>query len=195
MLDKFFGSKAKVRIVREAALHPAMDYSIEDLAKAVGMSYGTVYPAVGQLENTRVLVARKAGRSRLFKINDKYPLYREILDLFIREKDALVDIAKEFVGKLDKTGVKSVVLFGSVARGDVGSAGDIDLLLVTKDGKVPKNMAKLADDALTGSDTIISPLCLSRKAVIERIERFDDFILRVMDEGKVLYGDSKWLRT
>lgn len=194
MLDEFFGSKAKLRIVRVAALEFESDFSIEDLARAVGMSYGTIHPAVLELENARVLVARKAGRSKLFKINRAHPMFTIVRELFLKEKSVFMNIAIEFVNELDKSAVRDIVLFGSTAREESSAVGDIDLLIVTRGEKAPRNMDTLVDEFLKNYDTIISPICLTKNEITKMINRHEDFILRIIDEGKELYGDAKWLK-
>ncbi|MBA3046339.1 MAG: nucleotidyltransferase domain-containing protein [Candidatus Thermoplasmatota archaeon] len=194
MLEGFFGSKAKVRIIRETAAHPDRDYSVESLARAVGMSYGTVHPVVAELAGARALVVRKAGRSKLYMINRKHPLFKEVQKLIAREQNAFLDIAKVFVKNLDKVGVESIVLFGSVVRGEP-RPGDIDLLIVTRTEKHPSNLTEVAGIALDEFDTVISPMCLSRKIVADKVKNNDSFIIHVMNEGKVLWGEAKWLET
>jgi predicted nucleotidyltransferase len=191
-LEGFFGSKAKVRIIREAAAHPGTDYSVEDLAKAVGMSYGTVHPAVAELAASRALVSRKAGRSKLYMINRKHPIFREVQKLIEKEKSAFLDIAKDFVKNLDKGGVESIILFGSAARHEP-LPGDIDILIVTRNDKKPCNFSEMAGKALEESDTVISPICLSKQAVARKVKNNDGFMIQVINEGKVLWGEAKWL--
>ncbi|MDO9536882.1 MAG: nucleotidyltransferase domain-containing protein [Thermoplasmata archaeon] len=193
MLEGLFGSKAKVRIIRETAANPDRDYSVEDLARAVRMSYGTVHPAVGELASARALVTRKAGRSKLYKINEKHPMYKVVREMIKRERNAFMDIAKDFVKNLDKAEVESIVLFGSVARNEP-HPGDIDLLIVTRSEKRPNNLDEATGNALDDSDTIISPICLSKKALTDKIQNLDSFIVGVMNEGKVLWGDAEWLK-
>jgi hypothetical protein len=43
-------------------------------------------------------------------------------------------------------------------------------------------------------EALISPIYLSETEVKDKMKRFDSFILTVMDEGVVLYGDEKWLK-
>lgn len=193
MLEGFFGSRAKVRIIRVAASHPDRDYSVEDLAKAVGMSYGTVHPAVGELAASRALISRKAGRSKLYTINRKHPIFREVQKLIEKEKSAFMDIAKGFAKDLDKRCVESIVLFGSAAR-HKPLPGDIDILIVTENGKNPGNLSEITDRALEESDTVISPICLSRQTVADKVENNDGFIVQVINEGKILWGEAEWLK-
>ena len=194
MLEDFFGSRAKVRIIREAAAHPDRDYSVEDLARAVEMSYGTVHPAVAELAGARALVSRKAGRSKLYMINRRHPIFREVQLLVKKESNAFMDIARDSVKKLDKAGVEGIILFGSLARGDA-RPGDIDLLIVTKSGKFPDNLSDVTDFVLDEFDTVISPICLAKKSLAHKVKNNDSFIVNVINEGILMWGEADWLKT
>ncbi|CAN5774151.1 hypothetical protein BH23ACT2_BH23ACT2_14300 [soil metagenome] len=62
------------------------------------------------------------------------PTAREVLDRRRAEQDRLLATAERFAEGLDPgLGVRVVVVFGSVARGDFHDASDIDVLVVAED--------------------------------------------------------------
>ncbi|MFH0815421.1 MAG: helix-turn-helix domain-containing protein [Methanobacteriota archaeon] len=191
MLERILGSKAKIRLLRAIAGNPRREFSIEDLARETGMSYGTAHPALAGLVDARIVLARKAGRSRQYKANGNHILYPQIKSLLDRESAAFMDLAKEFAGRIE--GAESVILFGSAARGEK-VIGDLDVLIVHRRGRPPRNVGRAVDDMLEKYDVVVSPIALTIDDVEARIERLDDFILRVMDEGKIVRGDARWLR-
>ena len=104
-----------------------------------------------------------------------------------------MELAKEFSDKVDKAGVESIVLFGSVARGNFADVGDVDLLIVTDSGKLPPGINRLAGEFLDEHDTIISPMPISSRDLRKKLKNFDSFVLRVAEEGKLMYGEAEWL--
>ena len=46
---------------------------------------------------------------------------------------------------------------------------------------------------LSERDVVISPIFMSKKEALKRLKEFDAFLLGIVSEGKVLYGDAKWL--
>jgi len=56
---------------------------------------------------------------------------QSVIDRRRRERDALIDTARRFARGIDRSlGVRSVVVFGSVARGDFNVWSDIDVLVI-----------------------------------------------------------------
>jgi predicted nucleotidyltransferase len=193
MLERIFGSKAKVKIVRALASNPDSELCLEDVAGKTGLALGTAHPAIKDLAVTRIVLTRRAGRSTLYKINEKHLLYSRIRELFLHEMTAHVKVAEEFANRIDKTGIECVILFGSAARGEFARVGDVDILIVSGSGSASPKMDLLAMDILDRYDTIISPMTISSKELKKRLAEFDGFMLRVAEEGKLLYGDAEWL--
>lgn len=48
------------------------------------------------------------------------------------EKKALIEIAETFVQQICSNEIVSCILFGSVAKGDMGKDSDIDVFVITK---------------------------------------------------------------
>jgi len=194
MLERILGSKSKIKILRILFKNLKRDFSMEDIVKESGLSFGTVHPALKDLVGSRIVVTRKVGRSNIYRINQTHVLVPKLKTLLKTEATVFIDKAIEFGDIVKKDGIKNIILFGSVARGEVIEAGDIDLLIVYTDPTVTDNIHQLAMDFLEKYDIVISPIFLSRKEVKERLKNLDEFILRVIDEGKILYGDDSWLK-
>jgi len=193
MLEKMISSKSKVKILRKMMEDENREFCLEDLVRATNLSFGTVYPALKDLVDSRIVITRKLGRSKLYRINRKHFLYRELKNLFKKEKSAFMNIAKKFAEKLEKEGIKNIILFGSVARGDFTGKSDVDVLIIYEKPDVRKRVERLCQEFLDRYDVEMSPTFLSVEEARERRARLDRFLVRVLDEGKVLYGDAEWL--
>ncbi len=193
MLENMLGTKSKIRILRELSSNPDRDFSPEDLAKATEMSYGTIHPAMKELANCRAILVKKVGSSKIYRINQSHILFQELAQLLEREKTAFKDIAREFAEKIEKKGIENIILFGSVARGNITDVGDIDILIIYSGMYLTDKAHELEEEIMDKYDVVISPLYLSKKEVQSKIDDFDNFILNVIDEGKILHGDSEWL--
>lgn len=194
MLEKVFGSKTKVIILRELSSHPDKQFTIRELSRTLNIPYGSAHPAVMSLILTRLVKARKVGRTNIINFNVAHLLSEQVRYLFEQEKSVHLSIAKKFVKELDKKDVKNVLLFGSTVRKGAFEPGDIDLLIILKKVSSKRNDSKLIDRFLMDHDTIISPIYLSSSETRERIKMYDGFILRVVDEGLMLYGEWEWLK-
>lgn len=127
-LDPVLGSAAKVRILRALTRSPGRAFTEAELARAVGMSPNTVNLAVRELARTGVVRLLALGRAHEVGLNPDSPLAPAVMDLFQSEVKA-VDLLARAIRRVLGRG-ESCVLFGSAARGTMGPASDVDLLVV-----------------------------------------------------------------
>ena len=193
VLEKIIGKKSNVKILRLLITSEDREFCLDDIAKLIDMSCGTVYPSLKELVETRIIVGRKAGRSILYKINKNHLLFKKIKELIDVEKQGLLNVAKEFVSNLPKNNITAVILFGSVSRGDFNEKSDIDLLIVYNDEQAKNKVEGFVDEMLEIYDVHIVPIFLTEKEIQKRKKTFDNFITTVIHEGKLLFGEAKWL--
>ena len=193
MLERILGAKSKVKIIREMMESEGREYCLEDLVKATEQSFGTVHPSLKSLVDTRMVLVRKIGKSKLYSINTRHILYGRIRELILEERTGYLTVAKEFSDGLKKTNVKNIILFGSVARGDFSERSDIDILIVYSRKKPEDDVIERVEALLDKYDIVIVPVYLSTKEARDRLRKSDPFILNVLDEGRVLHSDAEWL--
>ena len=194
MLEHILGSKAKIKILREICKNPNRDYTVDDISKAVKMPYGTAHPAIHSLIQTKILNSKKSGHSTLVSFNNSHVLGSDLCALLKKEGGVYQEIAKEFAKDVSKTKIKNIILFGSVARGEVLEPGDIDVMIIHKSGFQKHGVEQTIRELMERFDVLISPLYISEHEFKNKVSRFDTFILHTVDEGIVLYGDEKWLK-
>jgi len=182
-----------VKVLRLLLRDPEREFTVQDLAQSLGLSLGTVHPAVQQLLDTRLVLARRVGRSRGLRANVRHPLFRPLKALFGAEAERLVAVAEEFADALPRRGVEAVVLFGSIARGHPTARSDVDVLVVTDGKAVEAAVRRVAASLLERHDVDVSPLVLSRAEVTARLRAFDPLLLTIAQEGKLLRGRAPWL--
>lgn len=194
MLEKILGKKSQIKILRLLIHNENQEYYLDEIARLTGVSCGTIYPALKELLETRIIIQRKIGRSPLYKINKSHLLFQKIKELIDFEKKSLISVAEEFVSSLPKKTVTAVILFGSVARGKFTEKSDIDILLIYKNKKEGGKVEKIIDILLDKYDVHVVPLFLTNKEVQERIKKFDNLITTIINEGKLIYGEAPWLK-
>ena len=193
MLEQILGSRIKLKIIR-FMLQKDREFLFKDIAKSIKTSFGAVHPALSELVELRILLVKKIGRSKLYSINKSHFLFLDIRRLFDEEMKRPFKIAKEFAQKLNKTGIKNIILFGSVARREFKQKSDIDILIIYSRKKIDNHADVLSDRILRKYDINVSVTYLSYKEVRSRIKRFDIFIFKILNEGMVLFGDDRWLK-
>lgn len=193
MLDTILGSRTRVRILRLLAAHPDREWSAQDVARGLDLSMGSVHPALDQLLDARVVVARRLGRSRALQINRRHPLYPALRATFREETEALRTAARAFAQALPEEGVEAVVLFGSVARGQATLRSDVDVLVLVRDAGLEEEVQAAAASLLDRHDVAITPLVLTSEEVARRLRRLDPLVLAIAEEGELLRGRAEWL--
>jgi len=195
MLEDILASKSKISILRLLIGNSKRGYSFQDISKLTGISYGTVHPALTSLIKTRIIITEKVGRSLVYRANTRHPLFEIIEQLFENEKNSFILISRKMVNKLNKSGIKTILLFGSAARGEGSLKSDIDILIFHF--KPRKMIENNINEAIRGVskeyDVVITPTYLEVNEAKERKRNFDRFILSAQEEGKILYGDLGWL--
>ena len=91
----------------------------------------------------------------------------------------------------DKRGkVKSIVLHGSMARGDYDYSSDIDLLIVVSEesGRIDERIYEYSEY----SDGWVQPLVYTGEEVMEMFNGFNPLILNALKDGVALVDDGFW---
>ncbi len=102
-----------------------------------------------------------------------------------RRKALLERELVRIVSILKKAGVKKIILFGSLATGDIGRASDIDLIIV-------KDTTEKFIDRLDEVYSLVEPKLSADMLVytpeeFERLKKERSFVKRAVEEGIVLY--------
>ena len=100
-----------------------------ELAADIGASHEGVRQVLLTLEEQGLVLSQPAGRSRLVTLNRDH-LAVGAIDAMAAMRAEFFDRARAMVASWPTPRPESVVVFGSVARGDADSASDVDVLIV-----------------------------------------------------------------
>jgi predicted nucleotidyltransferase len=115
------------------------------------------------------------------------------LDLTKNYKATLRELKEGLIKELGDD-LKSLILYGSVARGDFGPESDIDILIITRGKQSAEKASDIKYDIDLKNGTFTS-LFYSLQGELERkVSMGSPFLLNVMEEGKVLYDNGTWER-
>lgn len=130
LVEKVFGSKVRIKLLRIFYNHPKREFTLYDLKREFNLSTGTIAPVLKSLVESRSILSRRVGKSILYQLNSNNLLIRKIVEIFDSEKSLLLEKAEEFTRRIKKSNIVSIILFGSVATGEITEMSDIDLLIV-----------------------------------------------------------------
>ena len=131
-LNEILGNKVQVKLLR-VLVRTKSSFTGRELARLVGHSQNQTRLALEELERNGLVVWQNAGRSHLYSIDKDNILVTDFLEAGFHLEDTLLtrlaDIYSEEVGK----DLASVILFGSIAKGEEKPNSDIDLIIVVSD--------------------------------------------------------------
>lgn len=116
------------------------------------------------------------GISRSGQMQARDPVFRS---------KALKNELVRIVEALKKAGVKKIIVFGSLARDDIGPASDIDLLVVHETKK--RFIERLVEIYELIDPKYALDLLVYTPSEFNEMKKKSIFVKRILSEGKLLY--------
>lgn len=184
----------KQEVLKELLDKPDYSFTVNEITKKVSGSYNTVKNFLRDLEKFNIVRFNKKGNTYLVKYNQDSRYHQVIKDLFRADKQPLEDAAKNYASKLyeeNNSEIKSIILFGSVARGTANAESDIDILVITEqqNTEVDEKARKYAEKYIEIENELV-PLTETIKEFRENLENGERFEENVAKDGIILEGDK-----
>jgi len=129
--------KSPSRIIKMFLENPTTDVQVKDIIKATKLAKLSVITWLKELVKSGVLGVSQAGRTRIYRLNTKKPVIKQLRILYN------IDYINERIGKIG--GNEQIFVYGSFARGENTERSDIDILVIGKNRGIIKNL-RAADD-------------------------------------------------
>lgn len=156
--------------------------SIREIARDSSVNPTTAQRSLKWLEYKNLAKKKVLGRSHLYELNRENIIARHLKILYSLweiEESGLIREMRETYPQLT-----SIILYGSVARGEDTSESDIDLLLISM-VKI-KNRPLKSEEKLSREATFLSYTTSEWRRKAEKDKPFYD---RIIVEGVPLYGE------
>jgi len=143
MLETLISSRTRLKLLLKFFLNPRSTAYLRGLAEEFDESTNAIRVELNRFEDAGMLVAESQGNKKLYKANNKHPLFRDLQNLIIKYIgiDQIIEVVISRMGHLD-----TMYLIGDYAKGkdtgiiDIVFVGDVDknylLNLVTKAEKL-----------------------------------------------------------
>lgn len=129
ILEELLGSRSRARLLTMFVTHPTDEFYAQRLTSVTGLAESTLRYELRRLEQRGLVVGRREGREKYYRINDRHPLFPE-LKRMVYKTAGFGDILREAVRGV--SGVKAAFIFGSVAKGGERAVSDVDLFVLGK---------------------------------------------------------------
>jgi predicted nucleotidyltransferase len=131
-LNDILGNRVQVKLLR-VLVRTKGSFTGRELARLIGHSQNQTSLALQELERNGLVVWQGAGRSHLYSVDKDNVLVTDFLEAGFRLEDDLLNrMAEVFLDEIGRDLV-SVILFGSIAKGEEKPNSDIDLVVVVRD--------------------------------------------------------------
>lgn len=197
VLDALLGTTTKVRVLRALMRldSPVSGNEAQRLARV--RSADGMWTALNDLSELGILSRDQHRGSHLYEINREHHLFPTLNALFQAEAARLTVLRDWVLDTLTTAGsvaiVRTVILYGSNARGVATKDSDVDLLVVTTGeaytSAVRETLLTAAPSLRSRTGMRISPHVLSLERVEARYQEGDSLMLTIAEEGRVLLGE------
>jgi len=198
MLEKLFGSKTRVKILKLFLLHPAEKFYIRQLSRDLKLQLNSVRRELENLENFGILTsnfkseetagqkgkAAAAGQEKkYFRANPDFILFDEIKALMVK---AQILYEKDFVRKLEAIGKIKLLILTGVFVNNANTL--IDILLVGKINKI--KLARLIRELEVELGREINFTVFNQREFKYRRDITDIFLYGILDGKKMVVIDQ-----
>jgi len=145
-LDNILNSKSKIAIIRLfVSKTPDFKATGREIAKLTSFSPPAAHAALKELFNQGVLKLDNIGKQHIYSLDNNNRIVQKILKPMFKEEVSLRDELKDFLVKqIDKAGIKekilSIILYGSLQRGEAHHESDVDIAVIIKSQKDKKEI-------------------------------------------------------
>ena len=191
VIESIFGSPAKIRILRVLFNSP-QPLSGRQIGELSGLTHRGAIHALESLVEIGAVKQRRAGQAYQYSLLKDSIFVERIVIPCIRAEASLFDDLKMDITTHFEKDTMSLVLYGSLARGDERNGSDIDIIAVVKDERKKREAEeKVASNVpyfRARFNGILSMHCFTKNEIKGR--KTLSLIKSVMKEGIALSGKS-----
>lgn len=136
-----FGDEISIRILAVLADDPEREFYQREIAKLAKVSIGATSQKLRKLSRNDLVTSRKSGRMIFYRYNLHNPVAKQLKILLN------VDAVHRMVQEL-RDYAECIILFGSCAAGTNVKTSDIDLFILTGNGKKTTEITSAYGDKL-----------------------------------------------
>lgn len=147
VLESIFGSPAKVRILR-ALFNSPQPLSGRQVGELSGLTHRGAIQALESLVELGAARQRRVGKAYQYSLSKDNIFVEKIITPCIKAEAGLFDDLKREIAEHFGKDAISLILYGSLARGEEKKGSDIDVIAVVKDEKKKTVMEGKAESAV-----------------------------------------------
>lgn len=161
------------------------EYYLRELERVLGQPVANLSKELGRLETIGLVKSRRLGNLKLFAINEKNGLFRE-MKAIVQKTVGLPNLLRLALTKVER--IEAAAIYGSFAQGAERADSDVDLLIVgsCSDSEIIKAIKPLEKEL----DREINYTLYSSQEWAYKLRDKDSFIQHVL-KGKLIMLQGK----
>lgn len=197
-----------ILVLRTMAKDVGKWHYTRELARMSKVGLGTVSSEFRKLAKSGLLKSKTEGQEKYYRLNLTNSKTRKICELFETEKREsffkqnrrLAWILEDFTKKASDfvPEIQSVILFGSVARGQTTRRSDIDILILVPNYEGDKfkslmdSIDQLASEVSGRHPAKLVPVVMTMKDFEQSLKDKKRFATDVLKDGILLFGEGRY---
>ena len=129
-LEKLFGTKLKINVLRTLYKFKDRSFTLRELSKFSNVTHQGLLKVLDDFNGMNIIKMERIGRAIVIKFN-KNSFLTGILNIYKQESDTINELISIIRNYFNHKDFISVALFGSIVKGDENFNSDIDLLIIT----------------------------------------------------------------
>ena len=191
VIESIFGSPAKVRILRTLFNSP-QPLSGRQVGELSGLTHKGAIHAIQSLVDLGAVKQRKAGKAYQYSLSKGNIFVEKIILPCIRSESGLFDgLKKDITAHFGRDAI-SLILYGSIVRGEEKKGSDIDIMVVARDERAKKAIEEKAETQAhyfnKRYNALLSLHCFTLCEI--KAKRAAPLIKSIIKEGIVIFGKS-----
>lgn len=179
----FIFSTNRLKVLSFLAKFSDREFHEREIARKTGVSYGSANKILNELYSDGIIARRQLGKMLFYSFNNEDPLAKTF-KIFVS-----ISLVRPLIKRLREC-ASEIVLYGSCARGEDGSASDMDLFVASEE---KERAIRIIDSykLINGFKHIkIEPVVLSAQELLQS-ENTDKEFLSLVREGIVLWDEQR----
>lgn len=188
-LKALLGSRARAQLLTLFFVHPREEFYVRQIAVTTRLSPGHIHRELARLTQLGLILPRRMGREKLYRVNELHPLFPE-LKRIVYKTTAFGDVLREALSGIP--GVMAAFIYGSVPKGTERAGSDVDLFILGSPDRAKLDAALSKAEDLLGREVSLSTMTLEEWR--RRRAAREGFIEELLQVPKIfLVGDEQSL--
>ena len=183
MLERIFGSRTRVKLLKIFLSNPEKDYFVRELTRKIKERINSVRRELENLERIGLVECQQSGQKKFYRVKTDFILFSELRALILKSQ---LTVERDFAKNIKQIGQISYLVLTGIFT-DVPEA-KTDILIVGKANRL--KLKRLVNKFRQELDKKIRYTIMSKKEFEYRNDLTDKFLYYILENKKIVITDK-----